>query len=561
MQPTFPVEGTPERAEFALKLGGADIDPLLRLDILEVDVTEEVGRHARATLLVRNWDSDRREVAHSDADTFKPGTEVELSMGWQSELSPVFSGVVTAVTGHFGAAAGPTLEVSCRSRSTLLAGIPRHRVYEETTDGDVVGDLASLYGLTADAETGATQPVATWAGASDWDWLVARAARLGWVTYVREKSLVFRPAAEPSGDDLELTYGTTLRELHMTQDLAGLPDPVKVNGWDADLEKVTSESESGVEDTGWPLREAEVGVSTRVGSDETDAMAAAYAGAAKRQQVSGRGRTLGLPKLRCDSWLKIDGTGTRLGGSHYVSAVRHRLGRNGFTTEFQLGAPPPLVPPAATVDTANLAIGVVDDLDDPSKHGRVKVRFPYLTAADAVWARLSLLDAGPKQGTFFVPDVGQEVVVGWLHGDRRFPIVLGSLWNATQEPPESVEQANNVRAIVTRSGHKLAFDDKESGTVTVTTKGGHELLFDDSSGDITLKEKGGMVSFTLGSAGATVEAQSGDITLKAPAGKVVIDAMGFDASATGPAKVKSSATLDLTASATLTASGALVRIN
>lgn len=88
-QPTFPVDGTPERADFALKLNGADVDPLVRLDVLEIDVSEEVGRHARATLLLRNWKADTREVAHSDGDTFKPGTEVELSMGWQSELKPV----------------------------------------------------------------------------------------------------------------------------------------------------------------------------------------------------------------------------------------------------------------------------------------------------------------------------------------------------------------------------------------------------------------------------------------------------------------------------------------
>lgn len=549
---------TTQRPDLAIKLGGSPVAPAVRADVLEVDVSEEVGRHGRATLLLRNWRADTREVAHSDGDLFKPGTEIELSMGWQSELVPVFSGVVTALTGHFGGGAGPTLEVECRSRSTLLASIPRHRVYDETTDGDVAADLASLYGLTADAEAGATPPVATWAGVSDWDWLVARASRLGWVTYVRDKQLVFRPAATPTRDDLTLTYGTTLRELRVTQDLAGLPDPVKVAAWDAELEPVTSETATDVEDTGWPLRAAEHGTSTRLGGDEVDAMSAAGAGAAKGRQVSGRGRTLGTPRLRCDSWLTLDRVGTRLGGAHYVSAVRHRLGRNGFTTEFQLGAPPALLPPAAPGDDG-LAVGVVDEL---GADARVRIRFPYLPAADAVWARLAVLDAGPSQGTLFVPDVGQEVVVGWLDGDRRFPVVLGSLWNAKQEPPEEVGSSNDVRAIVTRSGHRLAFDDDEdSGTVTVRTKGGHELVFDDGSGDITMTEKNGTASVTVGGDGVTVEAQSGDITLKAPAGKVVIDAMGIDASATGPAKLKSSATLDLTASATLTASGALVRIN
>jgi phage protein D/phage baseplate assembly protein gpV len=562
MTETYPVDGTPDRPDFGIKVGGADVEPAVKLDVLEIDVSEEVGRHARATLLLRNWAADTRTVTYADGDLFAPGAEVEVSLGWQGELVPVFAGVVTAVTGHFGTAAGPTLEVACRSRSTLLATLPRTRTYEDATDGDVVSDLAAAYGLTADAENGPSQPAVAWQRTADWDWLVARAERLGWVTYVRDKTLVFRPAAQPSDGDLTLAYGTTVRELRIAEDVAGMPETVRAHGWSAGLEPVDAEAETGL-DSEWPLREADSGTPAAVGSDEVDALARAGAEAAKARRRSGRGATIGLPRLRCDSWLRLDGIGSRLGGSHYVSAVRHRMGRAGFTTEFQLGLPAPLVPPpAAPAAATTLAAGVVADLDDPLGHGRVKVRFPWLPAADPVWARLAVLDAGPSQGTWFVPDVDQEVVVGWLDADRRFPVVLGALWNDTQQPPESMDAAkNDVRAVVTRSGHRLAFDDKQDGTVTLTTAGGHAVVLDDGAGSITLTEKGGTASLTLSSDGIVLEAKSGDVTLKAPAGKVAVEAGQLDAAATGPAKVSSSATLDLTASATLTASGALVRIN
>lgn len=560
--------GAAERADFALALGGREVDQRFRLDVLELDVWEEVGRHARASLLLCNWDPGTSTVVHSDTDAVAPGTEVLLSMGWSSELVPVFSGVVTAVTAHFTGAAAPTLEVACRSRSTWLAGLPRTRVYEDVTDGDVVGELAAAYGLRAETEPGATQPVVAWAGTSDWDWLVDRAARLGWVTYVRDDALVFRPAAGPDGDVPVLALGTSLRELHVTADLTGLPEAVTVRAWGEDLEAVTGSAETDVPASGWPLRDVEAGTSARWAADEVDAAARALAAAARGRALSGRGATAGLPRLRCDSWVQLDGVGARAGGRHYVSAVRHRLGRTGFTTEFQLGAPPPLLPPpagrspAAVVGSSGqaggLEVGLVDELDADA---RVKVRFPHRGAVDAVWARLAVPDAGPEHGTLFVPDVGQEVLVGWLDDDRRFPVVLGALWNATQAPPEQVGSANDVRAVVTRSGHRLVFDDGDPGTVTLRTSAGAEVVLDDGAGELRLREKDGAASVVVSAEGVTLEATRGDIVLSAPAGKVVVDAGGLELSASGPATLTSSATLELSAGATLTASGALVRIN
>lgn len=547
------------RADFGLTVGGREADAVLRLDVLALDVAEEVGRHGRASLLLSNWDPDTRAVRWSDDEHLAPGTAVTLSLGWSGELVPVFSGVVTAVTGHFPAGSAPTLEVTCRSRSTWLAGIARSRAYADVTDGDVVGDLAAAYGLTADTEAGASQPTVAWAGTCDWDHLVDRAARLGWVTYVRDTTLVFRPPAPPAADVPVLSFATTLQELQVTQDLAGLPDSVTVRAWSEDLEARTSTARTDLPTTDWPLRAAEVGTSARWGADEVEAVAAARAGAARARSRSGRGTTLGLPGLRCDSWLQLDGVGARLGGRHYVSAVRHRLTtRSGFTTEFQLGAPPATLPPPERPHRGGLEVAVVDELDGDA---RVKVRFPQLGAADAVWARLAVLDAGPEQGTLFVPDVGQEVVVGWLDDDRRSPVVLGALWNAQQRPPQQVGDGNPVRAVVTRSGHRLVFDDAGPGSVTLRSAAGAEVVVDDAAGELRLREKDGAATVVLGADGVAVEATTGDILLSAPAGKVVVEALELALSATGPATLTSSATLEVSAGATLTASGALVRIN
>jgi uncharacterized protein involved in type VI secretion and phage assembly len=268
--------------------------------------------------------------------------------------------------------------------------------------------------------------------------------------------------------------------------------------------------------------------------------------------------------MRIDSWVKVAGVGDRVGGTHYLTAVRHRLGPAGFVTEFRVGFAERLAPPPERRPEGQLRLGVVDDLDDPLGWGRVKVKFPWREdASDAVWARIATLDAGPSQGTWFIPDVGQEVAVGMLDGDDGHPIVLGSLWNGQQGVPITIDpDKNDIRAIVTRSGHKLEFNDGDKKVARFETAGGHTIVLDDDGGKVTLEESGSKNKIELSGDGITISAAKGDVTITSQAGKVKIDgASGLEAKSSGPAKIESSATLEVKASATLTLSGALVKIN
>lgn len=574
----YPVAAVPDRPELEVSVAGTPLDELQHRDVAELDVAEEVGRHARLTLLVQNWDPDQRAVRHSDGNLFAPGSEIELRLGYHSSLESVFKGVITALGTHFTATSVPTLRVEARSKSALLAHPARSRVFESTTDGDVVQAIAADYSLSADAETGVTQDFVVIDDRPDWQYLTERAAALGWVTYVRGDSLVFRPPAELPQERPELTWGRNLTELHLTQDVAAVADPVTATGWDPEAQEA-ADGQSGagsvsvpsgsrptvdqaVGDTGWALRERIVPAATPLAVEELEQLAAGRATLDGLAHVSGRGSTIGLPALRCNSWVEVAGAGQRLSGPYYVSAVRHRLSGRGFVTEFQVGLPRPLRPPAPP-PVAGLRIGVVEDLDDPQQWGRVKVGSPWRTdAPDAVWARLSTLDAGPSQGTWFVPDVGQEVVVGLIGGDERHPVVLGALWNGQQSPPETIDpEENAIRAIVTRSGHKIRFDDADDGKLEITTAGGRIVVLSDADGgEIDLAHSDGGNHVTISGDGILVEATSGDITLSATAGNVVVDASGLQASTTGSATLESSTSLEVTAGARLALAGALVEI-
>ncbi len=511
---------TPDRPEFEVRVAGTAVQPLVQRDVVEIDVAEEVGRHGRLSLLVQNWDPDTRTVRHSDSGPFAPGASVEVLIGYHSQLTSVFAGAIASVTTHF----------------------PSDR-------------------------------------RSDWDLLTGRAEQLGWVTYVRGESLVFRPPAAKA-NPLALEYGLNITEVHLTQDLTHAVDSVVAAGWDVDaLEAIESEagpSQVGIDigdrqdhgaalgDAGWPLRAERAAQPALAAADHADAVATGRQRTTALGHYHGYGSIVGNPALRCDGWLTVAGVGDRMSGPHYVTAARHRLSAAGYRTEFQVGRPPLLAPPTpATARPDRLTVAVVESLEDPAGMNRVRVRLPWRgETGDGVWARLVTLDAGDGYGTVFVPDVGQEVLVGTLDGDASTPVVLGSMFNGAQAAPVTVsDDANPVRAIVTPEGHRITLEDGDASAVTIETPAGNQLKLAEADSAVTLTHGDSGNTITLSADGIELNAAQGDIVLKAASGKVTFDGTGIEGTSSGPSKLESSATFDLKASATLGLKGALVNIN
>lgn len=207
-------------------------------------------------------------------------------------------------------------------------------------------------------------------------------------------------------------------------------------------------------------------------------------------------------------------------------------------------------------------LATVESLDDPDSANRVKVRLPWREdSGDGVWARVAALDAGDGFGTVFIPQTGQEVLVGFVDGASQHPVVLGSLYNGKQAPPITIDPgANAIRTIVTPGGHTLTLDD-DTPTFTLTSGKGNSVALDDSASSIVLTHKDSGNALTVSADGIELNVAKGDIVLKATAGAVKLDSMTIEGKASGPSKLESSATFDLTASGPLGLKGALVNIN
>jgi uncharacterized protein involved in type VI secretion and phage assembly len=193
-----------------------------------------------------------------------------------------------------------------------------------------------------------------------------------------------------------------------------------------------------------------------------------------------------------------------------------------------------------------IVVGIVTNNQDPDNMGRVKVKFPWLSDTDeSYWARLATPMAGKDRGIYVLPDIDDEVLIAFEHGDVRFPYVLGALWNGQDTPPEqNSDGKNNIRMIKSRSGHIIRLND-EDGKETI------EII-----------DKSGKNSIAIDTANNAIAITSDkDITLKATNGTIKLEAQKVEIKSSTDTKIEASAGMDIKANGTMNIRGATINLN
>jgi uncharacterized protein involved in type VI secretion and phage assembly len=191
-----------------------------------------------------------------------------------------------------------------------------------------------------------------------------------------------------------------------------------------------------------------------------------------------------------------------------------------------------------------LAVAVVTDNRDPDGLARIRVRLPWQgESGESFWARIAMPMSGNEFGSFFLPEVGDEVLVGFDRGDMSHPFILGSLWSQAIPPPETNADGNNNRRLIrTRSNHELLFDDGDQPTVELKLSDGKHLKLDDQ-GVVLEDEQGNTLKIESGSGTITIESTM-SLNLSAPTIAIEADAQ-----------------LDIKTDGILTLKGSMVQIN
>jgi uncharacterized protein involved in type VI secretion and phage assembly len=206
-------------------------------------------------------------------------------------------------------------------------------------------------------------------------------------------------------------------------------------------------------------------------------------------------------------------------------------------TELMTGGEPGLI--------QGVSVAVVADNRDPDGLGRVKIRFPWRENPDkSYWARIAVPMAGGSRGTWFLPEVGDEVLVACEAERVEHPYVLGCLWNGKDLPPERNADGNNdIRMIRSRGGHEIIFDDGARGRIEIRLKDGKRKVRLDPDGVQIGDDSGNQID---------IQSNSGSLSVKSST-SISIESNTIN--------IKANASMTLQASGTLTIQGTLVRIN
>ena len=576
----IPTPAPPDVCSVSVLIDGTEISG--EFHVLSASVSNELNRIPAASVQVRDGEASKQTFEASDTDHFVPGKEIEIKLGYGGETETVFKGIIVKHRVRVRKN-GTLLSLECRDKAVRMTSGLKSRYYTDTTDGDILDELFGEYGLDRDvASTKPSLAEVVQYDSTDWDFVVCRAEANGHVVAVRDGKVTVGPPATGAEPVVTAQFGATVLELDAEIDARWQVKGVTAKAWNAtDQAARLGRCLRAVGDR----QRRPVGVGP-VRRDRRRPAPAPPRRQARRARAAGVGRRAApegparqgprpgaLPGVRrrhrgrCHRGRPASASASP--ASSTWPGVRHTFANGNWETDVAFGLAPetyaatyPVTaqPAGGLLPAVNgLQIGIVTALqDDPDGEDRIKVRLPLVSdSEEGVWARLATLDAGDERGTFFRPEIDDEVVVGFLDGDPRFPVVLGQCHSSAKPAPETAKDDNHVKGYVSRSKMKLTFDDDKK-VVILETPGGNKLTLSEDEKTASLVDQNGN-KVTLDDGGITLESAK-DLTLKA-SGDVKLEGTNVEFKAQANFKAEGQAGVDVKSSGTLTIKGSLVQIN
>ncbi len=577
---TLPGTQNTDLVTFTIKVNGTVLGASYQ--VASMNFSKEINRIPVAKLLIYDGDASAQDFAISNEATLVPGAEIEIAVGYHTDEATLFNGIILKHSLKIRGNGSPMLILDCRDKAIKMTVARKNKYFYDSKDSDAITQIIGNYGLDTDIEdTSTTLKAIVQYDSTDWDFMVSRMEANGKLCMVDNGKITAKKPDFSSATVLDALFGATILEFDADLDARNQYQSLTAKTWDYTTQEIATASaaEPGFEENGnissndlgavLSVSEYDLYSGEDLTSDELQSLADGRLQKARMSRCRGRVRFRGYGgQLNPGDLINIGGVGDRFNGKVFVSGVRHEIVNGSWTTDVQFGLSNELFTRQPDVNSApavdmlpaiqGLQIGIVTDLEnDPDTQDRIRVRLPIIDPAeDGIWTRVACLDAGNNRGTFFRPEIGDEVVVGFLNNDPRHPVVLGMLNSSSKPAPLKAANKNDEKGYTSRSGMKMIFNDDEKSLkietpagkkVTISEKEGYIQMEDEnnnkvtmdssaislqSGADIKLKATGDLTieavnislspssSFSVSAGGSSIKADSGSAAISAPSVKV-----------------------------------------
>lgn len=550
--------------------------------LVSATVTEEFGRISSAELVFDDGGFDNEDFNVSNSGEMLVGKQIEIHFGYDDNDECVFKGVIIRQRLSLSNEK-KELHISARHEAVKMSRVRMTRSFKNQTDTDIIKSIISEYGIKADIDDTVAQHENMFQyAATDWDFVNLRAEANGQLLFCGPDGIVSRVPDMKSEPVLQIDNGFNLISFDAEIDGMVAFDSYSSKVWNyVSQEEESDEIASGQYDT-------------RIGDQNTAVLSSALGNKTQNvsydmmqhssddlaswnhssmmldslSRVSGSVSFPGHSSVHPGDFVRLENIGSRFNGDAFVSVVAHDYNDGLWTTELHFGldgtrfaekyANISQMPASGALPFVNgLQVAVVEQLaDDPLGEERIMVRL--LGGEEmTVWARLAALNAGNERGVCFIPEIGDEVIVGFVNDNPNLAVILGSLHSSTNPSPVKIDDDNFSKGIFTKEKLILQFDD-EKKSISIETPGGNKIVLSDDAKGFSMQDQNGN-KIVMDDNGICIESAK-DITIKA-SGNLSEEGNNIELKANASFKASGNSGAEVSTSGSAVLKGSIVQIN
>jgi type VI secretion system secreted protein VgrG len=577
----------------------------IKFNISGVQLDQFIDNHHQLTIRIQQVGKKKTDKDFTDPGDYTKflGSNISLVLKpvggvIDEKLELEFIGVVTDVQLENSIDGLNVVLLHAASPTIAMDGVARNAHYYDVTVGDIVSSLVGKYPVTVGniESTEGTLKFVTQYRETDYDYIMRLCGGTGKFAFYNGKEFNLEKAS--CNNALQLNWRTNLGMFRVG--LGTAPMEFKSEVYNYEQKKVYSQDSKSIskKEALSDISKVSPEASKKIFKDSSFSSSPKKVEDAQtldKQLENERGRAMGsmirctgqsiVPAVGVGTCLEIGGMES-LDGQYWVKGVRHIFDESGKYHNIFICTPLDIAYPdkkeverdlaveekPITAMTSNqavkeikeervsgLEIARVVDLDDPEKLGRVKVSYPWLDSEQTVWVRMLVPHAGKDRGWYTLPEIDDEVLIGFEHGDGNYPVVLGCLYNKENAPMgEAISSENDIKMFMTRSGNKIVFNDKDGKEQVVISQkdGKNQIVMDISGPSISISTEG---DISVTGSNLNVEADKG-ITMKASS-DIKLEGANIEVKAKANIKSEAGANNDIKGNAQVNVKGGMINLN